>query len=656
MKKLFTLFVLLCMVCTGAWAQEVIARMADLVAAATHNDAEVSMEWAASKGMVYSFTRSSQDNGTYIGGITNTNVVNAFKGNKVVTVAAWVYGKPNGCIFGMGGQDDGIKFLISNNGANYKTTTKGVADFDEPAVTLNDNQWNLVAFSVYGKTYSSSNAAYRYYYNSNYMERTNKTTSTMADGSTLLAIGSGNQDNAREVFSSLMANLTIIQSDSHLSNQTIEGLVGEAPTNDRVKVLQTIIDGVKPTFGKVGYPKQTPPVTVTEDNYNEALAAFNTYNNSASTDVNLPEEGKAYTIKAKFQNGTYKYVVNGSDNLLKHSDNADTKWVVKKTGTNTFVLADAETGKYFYVESESHKNASMDKTAYNATKGVLTITKHDPTHGQSYSSTTAQDLFGCLTIKGQNSHNTESFPLLAGSDNVFRNGGGDDYYYDYSINSTNYRSCEFLFEEVDNPNTIKLTNPNKSNEIAKQTLLDKRYVGTFSAPYAVELRNGVEAYIASVTDDVVTFAKLENGNIVPKNTGVMLYAPEAEDNITEDAVPATSTVDMTGRSNAFVGSNAGSVVMQSGYYVLGKKEAGVGFYPAVAESTLTRNKAYLDLSQHPQVSAFRFDFEGDGITTDISSVMGLNKQSEGVAFDLAGRRVNANVKGISIVGGKKVIR
>ena len=433
-------------------------------------------------------------------------------------------------------------------------------------------------------------------------------------------------------------------------------------TSSAVKNLLEAIDN-----NKVGYPVKDDAafsdilstLRTMENTSSVTLEQYNKYKSAlAYTTVNLPKDGKAYYLVNYQMRATNNYQLYGKW-MMKYNENhtlgteyytgqepnENNIFICRQVGEKfTFVTKDG-----YYLRHYSGDHAGSLSETYDANQ-LLTIQKH--TKESSYVFPENEKYSGLLAIRGNRNGTANACIIVNGSNGYYDNTSG---MLVRNQSPSNQYSTAWRLIEVDNPNTIKLTNPNKEAE--KKTLLDKRYVGTFSAPYAVKLRDGVEAYIASVSNDVVTFTKLGAGNIVPKNTGVMLYAPDAQDNITEPAIPAIETVNMTGSNNAFVGSNAGSVVMQSDYYyVLGKKEAGVGFYPAVVESTLARNKAYLDLSQHPQVSAFRFDFEGDGITTDISSVMGLNKQNEGVAYDLAGRRCNTNAKGISIVGGKKVIR
>lgn len=669
----------------------VIANMTDFVGAATSNGGAEVSDWIASEGKVYSFNGQST---SYIGGITDDYVVTALNTNKYVTVAMYVYGIPSGCPFGYGANDDGLKFRFTNNAgassANVQLTTKGVTDFSSQNLAgMNASDWNLVAFTVPGKANTSASQSMYFSptqsYNVNYTLNStgnNKTgMQTPSAANNKFAIGSGNQGGWREGFNGMLANVTVIVTDGVPSLNNIKEYMAEAPTrNLSPELVQRKVDEAMQHIqnSEIGYPDktnasnleaiaalaqyQTGQTSVTSDNYTAAYAALNAVYNL--TNINLPKDGHMYVLTN----------IAGDTNKTKHnlyesesgdkikwsvyenlgSDGDKAKFICRKNGSN-FTFVNAKTGHYLVWRGADagYNNYKGYTEAYDDTYARLNVQRAVYSANNMASATGQEDLFGWVCICGQR-------PSYSAIDKcfIYSTTGNDNF--NQTTNHTEYYSeslsTMFAIEEVPNPNTIKLTNPNKSDEIAKQTLLDKRYVGTFSAPYAVQLSEDVEAYIASVSDNVVTFAKLGNdGHIVPKNTGVLLYAPDATQNITASAVPAISTVTIEDGTNAFVGSNAGSVVMQSGYYVLGKKEAGVGFYPAVVESTLARNKAYLDLSQH-QVSAFRFDFEGEGITTDISSVLGLNKQNDGVAYDLAGRRCNINAKGISIIGNKKVIR
>lgn len=401
----------------------------------------------------------------------------------------------------------------------------------------------------------------------------------------------------------------------------------------QISTLQQNISAAKQNQGKVGYPDMASLdgyTTIDLLNYNEASTAYNAV--LAATAVKLPEDGKAYTIKAKFQDGSYKYIVNGSDNLLKHSDNADTKWVVNKVN-DKFVLADAATGKYFYVESQDHKNASMDKTTYDADRAQLTIAKTAPTQGNSFNSTTAADLFGCLTIKARSTDGTHTFPLLAGSDEALRNAGANDYYYDYNIQGTYYRSCEFIFEEVDFPYTNKTLNAGG----------DGKNYATVALPYAMEIPAGVKAYAATDNGEVLTLTDAtENSQNVPAGAYILVSESAASAAVLP-AAATTTTVDNDLRGSI-------TTVPSGDLYVLNKTdEEGVGFYKFEGDYSTLLGKAYLPSTAAANKLSFRFE----DVVTAISAIEGNSKNVE--IFDLQGRRLEKAQKGMNIINGRKVL-
>lgn len=220
---------LLCSI--GASAQTVIARMQDFVNAKTAGvSPSLVAGWTTSEtgGGIYDFNGSTQ----YIGGCAIDEIDAAFKGSDMVTVACWVYGVPgsNKCIFGYGDQNTGVKFMM--NGTSFKPTTKGVADLDAGSISnIAANQWNLIAFAFPGKTCATQKyRAYASATDGQYNTRDLASGSKMKDpSSSKSAVGSGNQDTAREQYSGMIANLIVIKSSNLLTNSQIKGLIGDAP-------------------------------------------------------------------------------------------------------------------------------------------------------------------------------------------------------------------------------------------------------------------------------------------------------------------------------------------------------------------------------------------------------------------------------------------
>lgn len=296
MRNRFTLFLMLMFLMgTGMNAQTVVAKMKALADAAGNSDtkATVSTVWQSDDedGAVYEFS-----NGKYLGAISNAAVVNALEGDKYVTIAMWVYGRTTGnqCVFGYGNVNDGVKF--QQNGKSISATKKGVSDIggwtkDE----LLDDEWNLIAFAVAGKTNKAATTG-RYYINSFYANHSDLrlfTTVTPAneqdngnamndpaEANQLLAIGSGDQNIAREAYNGMIANLTVITSDELLTNDQIKTYVGTVSRIDGKRRVTINYNYGNGTFSQkilvtpsTTFDVPTPdfytnvsPTTITDDN------------------------------------------------------------------------------------------------------------------------------------------------------------------------------------------------------------------------------------------------------------------------------------------------------------------------------------------------------------------------------------------------------
>ena len=321
MRNRFTLFLMLMLLMgTGMNAQTVVAKMKALAEAAGNSDtkATVSTVWQSddAEGAVYEFS-----NGKYLGAISNADVVNALEGDKYVTIAMWVYGRTtsNQCVFGYGNVNDGVKF--QQNGKSISATKKKITDIggwsrDE----LLDDEWNLIAFAVAGKANTTVTTG-KYYINDinanqdglklNGME-------TTAEENKLLAIGSGDQNTAREAYNGMIANLTVITSDELLTNDQIKTCIGTVSRTDgkrRVTINYTCASG---TFSKKTYFAPNAENTVpTPDFYtNVSPATINDDNSSTSYNVtcveNFPFTAGTFCklkLREKDTGNTNRYVV-----------------------------------------------------------------------------------------------------------------------------------------------------------------------------------------------------------------------------------------------------------------------------------------------------------------------------------------------------------
>ena len=173
--------------------------------------------------------------------------------------------------------------------------------------------------------------------------------------------------------------------------------------------------------------------------------------------------------------------------------------------------------------------------------------------------------------------------------------------------------------------------------------------GTLYAPVNLALRENLEAYTATVNGSSLQLQAVE-GNI-PAGTAVILKDNGAERDantsciylpVTSEATPVSSN-DLTGTYKAIAKPAAQDI------YTLQNPSEGIGFYKYVG-ANLGGFKAYLAPST-PLANGLSFDF---GAATGLDNVA-TELPADAPAYDLTGRRVNKNTKGIIIVGNKKVI-
>ena len=188
---------------------------------------------------------------------------------------------------------------------------------------------------------------------------------------------------------------------------------------------------------------------------------------------------------------------------------------------------------------------------------------------------------------------------------------------------------------------------------------------TFNAPVAVELPEGVLAYVTQIKLDNNTLQMFRlKDKVVPANTPVMLYCEAAK---TEGATKELKIVSTyTGNefdefkyNESFYGTiDAEPYPTGCTIYSL-RKSAGkntVGFYQK-ASGNLGGFKAWIKLDEEPDAQGartFTIIFDGDD-ATGLKEALGLENENVEI-YDLSGRRLDKPTKGINIVGGKLVIK
>lgn len=377
MRKITYLLLILC--CTlGAKAQTTVAKMKALVDAASVNTATIPEDWevADPEGGVYSFNGSS----TYIGGITNEAAAAAFEGDKIVTVAMWIYNTSSSypkCMFGYGDQNSGVKIQVA--GANkISATTKGISDL--AVITdnrLSANNWTMVAVSFPAKNSSESQGRVYFTTNNAYYTRNDYKLSGMtlpADDGKKFAIGSGNQGNWREGFSGMIANVTIITSSGLLDNATIASIVGEAPYQGKAGLITKLTEKITQIQANLGdavgyYDTSTATAAIntaqtvidnansTRDDIQDQIDALN------ALSIIMPQADKTYQIVSAYPNfeskqGVKKGMYAGSDGKVKWKTVSITDktffWTFTENGTN-YSISNLSTNQYMGAWSENRQ-------------------------------------------------------------------------------------------------------------------------------------------------------------------------------------------------------------------------------------------------------------------------------------------------------------
>lgn len=423
----------------------------------------------------------------------------------------------------------------------------------------------------------------------------------------------------------LVTEEELVGSAEELLNATGTG-VGY-PTAEARAELQAVIDAVKADNSKE----------------NEVAAAENAF--KTTTNVNMPESGKAYVIRNVHPDGT-KYMLSSAytDAYLPAAtddakDDAANIFVCRVVDGG-YVFVNLKHGQYMLFHGINATNPYESDgfiEAYSE-NNVLKLNSHHAT------------LDGALSIAGKRNrpddgHNGYATMTISPEGNMNANSGENSVLYSSEFSSL------FVFEEVPHTfNQVSLATIKSTDTLLTGSELVDKTISTFSAPYPTDLPDNVTAYYAAEAEEAgQLILKPVDGAAIPGKQGVVLIGNPNTAKIT--MLPAIKTV-ATIEGNVFAHSADGPVTMGDNAYILANGGQGIGIYKATAGSTLKQGKAYLNFTGS---SANSFVLNFSGVTTDIEGAPTV-APSQQVIYDLSGRRVNAVTKGgIYIVNGKKMI-
>ena len=185
-------------------------------------------------------------------------------------------------------------------------------------------------------------------------------------------------------------------------------------------------------------------------------------------------------------------------------------------------------------------------------------------------------------------------------------------------------------------------------------------LASFSAAYSVSVPDGVYVYAATeVTSESVTLTLVDNLDVIPSNTGVILYS-ETEGDITLPITTSSGSVSIS--ENYLVASSetptAGSDDDGYTYYGLYVSDSSEAQFAQIKAGTvLSGNKAYLKVAESDSSSAKTLSIlmSGKDSSTGISSISTETGTESGAYYNLQGIKVANPSKGLYIKDGKKII-
>ena len=449
-----------------------------------------------------------------------------------------------------------------------------------------------------------------------------------------------------------------VKTDAEATAAALEAI---AALEEAIYNAQTLLDESPIS---VGYPTEAQRTTLQSAiDACESAGAINSARESflSTADIVMPESGKAYVFTNVHAAGGKKYLnyAEGGLTMMARGDGAannlpeSAKWYCRKMESGQYVFVNSA-GKYLVFKG-SNAGTNGNKgyfNTYDADYSPLTFQKMMTNGGNTIG--VVSDYFGMVAFGGKRttlSNNKDYSYFVITSGGEFQQDGGWFPRYD------NDYSTAFIVEEVTNyplANT-KLTAIDSDDTLLKG-MTPGQTIGTFSAPYATVIPEGVKAYYAKEAEQEGSlYLKPVESGVLPAQEGVILVGELGEGG---QAVTLASMLPVAGEqvveisNNEFANSAMGDVVIGDYDYILANGTEGIGIYKAKAGTKLKQGKAYLSFVSATAARSFVMNF--GSVATDVETTL-TESALENTIYDLSGRRVNEVTKGgIYIVNGKKV--
>lgn len=182
-----------------------------------------------------------------------------------------------------------------------------------------------------------------------------------------------------------------------------------------------------------------------------------------------------------------------------------------------------------------------------------------------------------------------------------------------------------------------------------------REYGTAYFPFNIEKSDGLTLYTCSGVNN--NELALETGNSFEANKAYIIQVTDENKHGKKHQFIGYGNQKSDTQANATspLKGTHNNIPAPVGSYVLQTLNNNQAFYLVAdgKQPTVTAGKCYLQLPESaPTVTCVVFP---DGTTTGIENILGDAQTENAPVYDLTGRRVNHAVKGVYIIGGKKVI-
>ncbi|MBR1799946.1 MAG: hypothetical protein IJ767_00400 [Bacteroidaceae bacterium] len=324
-------------------------------------------------------------------------------------------------------------------------------------------------------------------------------------------------------------------------------------------------------------------------------------------------------------------------------------------------LKNASTGKYLRVISDAQGGVVADVEAANAESTPGTIVKIETDNGHQFYTCQSREFRRCYqdqpitapygTHDKYALYSTQQISGQLAIAFAYGNGGiVDGYNYAPYVEGAYYApdgnniivgstssaaAAQWIFEEVTDAN---ITLNSDGTEPAT-------YYATFCAPFSYTIGDGATAYTLEESGDWLIPTAVEGE--VTAGTPVLLKGTSGTASLTIGTGWAATPVTGT----ALTGTYLAATIDGASDYVLGISKGVVGFYHW-NNKALAANHAYIDTPESP-VKGFVINWDN---ATGIEAVDSLQMTVDNKAiYNLSGQRLSKLLKGVNIVGGKKVL-